>query len=74
MSAECQQRLRSLLAAYNVFSAKLRHHKVASGLILLLRSVHSERRQCRTVWPLALVLAGMGTRLAPHCRHQKLTS
>ena len=37
MSAESQKRLRSLLAAYNVFSAKLRNHKVTPGTYLFVK-------------------------------------
>ncbi len=43
MSTEAQKRLRSLLAAYNVFSAKLRHHKVPSGISTCLPTSHIER-------------------------------
>ena len=47
MAAESQQRLRSLLAAYNVLSAKQRHNKVHLVESSLAAS-HASRKQCCT--------------------------
>ncbi len=64
MSADSQQRLRSLLAAYNVFATKLRQHKVTSGTFVVFNDRATVTAQlCCAVHVSVLVAAVVVRRL-----------